>query len=74
MRRVANMNGNSRFTLLEVEELGPRQPGEVFMANSASIESYLHFEGYDSLPRDFFDRRKSVQACAGRLVMQRAPR
>ena len=26
VRRVADMNGNRRFTLLEVEELGPEQP------------------------------------------------
>nr|WP_242070536.1 phage head closure protein [Pseudomonas mohnii] len=27
VRRVADMNGNRRFTLLEVEELGPQQAG-----------------------------------------------
>ncbi|MDR6580053.1 head-tail adaptor protein [Pseudomonas extremaustralis] len=27
VRRVADMNGNRRFTLLEVEELGPEQAG-----------------------------------------------
>lgn len=27
VRRVADMNGNSRFTLLEVEELGPQLAG-----------------------------------------------
>ncbi|WP_282412242.1 phage head closure protein [Pseudomonas sp. PS01299] len=27
VRRVADMNGNRRFTLLEVEELGPQQVG-----------------------------------------------
>ena len=44
------------------------------MANSASIEGYLHFEGYDSLPRDFFDKKKirAGMRKAGRLVMQRA--
>ena len=44
------------------------------MANSASIESYLHFEGYDSLPRDIFDKKKirAGMRKAGRLVMQRA--
>ncbi len=44
------------------------------MANSASIEGYLHFEGYDSLPRDIFDKKKirAGMRKAGRLVMQRA--
>lgn len=44
------------------------------MANSASIESYLHFEGYDSLSRDIFDKKKirAGMRKAGRLVMQRA--
>lgn len=44
------------------------------MANSASIESYLHFEGYDSLPRDLFDKKKirAGMRKAGRLVMQKA--
>ncbi|MQT57148.1 hypothetical protein GHO41_07270 [Pseudomonas sp. FSL R10-0399] len=28
------------------------------MANSVSIDGYLHFEGYDNLPRDFFDKKK----------------
>lgn len=44
------------------------------MANSASIDGYLHFEGYDNLPRDFFDKKKirAGMRKAGRLVMQRA--
>ena len=44
------------------------------MANSASLEGYLHFEGYDSLPRDIFDKKKirAGMRKAGRLVMQRA--
>ncbi|MNR00161.1 hypothetical protein D3C85_1159240 [compost metagenome] len=43
------------------------------MANSASIDGYLHFEGYDSLPRDIFDKRKirAGMRKAGRLVMQK---
>lgn len=44
------------------------------MANSASIDGYLHFEGYDNLPRDFFDKKKirAGMRKAGRLVMQKA--
>jgi len=44
------------------------------MANSASIDGYLHFEGYDSLPRDIFDKKKirAGMRKAGRLVMQKA--
>lgn len=44
------------------------------MANSASIDSYLHFEGYDNLPRDIFDKKKirAGMRKAGRLVMQKA--
>lgn len=44
------------------------------MANSASVEGYLHFEGFDSFERDAFDR-KTVRAGmrnAGKLVTQRA--
>lgn len=44
------------------------------MSNSASIDGYLHIEGYNNLPRDIFDKRKirAGMRKAGRLVMQRA--
>lgn len=44
------------------------------MANSASVEGYLHFEGFDSFERDAFDRKKvrAGMRKAGKLVTQRA--
>ncbi|MDS9878306.1 hypothetical protein RMI40_26060 [Pseudomonas protegens] len=44
------------------------------MSNSASVEGYLHFEGFDNFLRDAFDK-KAIRAGmrkAGRLVTQRA--
>lgn len=44
------------------------------MANSASVEGYLHFEGFDNFQRDAFDKRKirAGMRKAGLLVAQRA--
>jgi hypothetical protein len=44
------------------------------MSNSASLEGYLHFEGFDSFTRDAFDKRKirAGMRKAGKLVTQRA--
>ena len=44
------------------------------MSNSASIDGYLHIEGYNNLPRDIFDKRKirAGMRKAGRLVIHRA--
>lgn len=44
------------------------------MANSASLDGYVHFEGFDSFERDAFDRKKirAGMRKAGRLVMQKA--
>ncbi|MGG7557779.1 hypothetical protein [Pseudomonas sp. ES3] len=44
------------------------------MANSASVESYLHFEGFDKFEREAFDKRqiRAGMRKVGRLVTQRA--
>jgi len=44
------------------------------MANSASIDGYLHFEGFDNFERDAFDKRaiRAGMRKVGKLVMQRA--
>lgn len=44
------------------------------MSNSASIDAYLHVEGFDSFQRDAFDKRKirAGMRKVGRLVTQRA--
>ena len=44
------------------------------MSNSASVETYLHMEGFDSFQRDAFDKRKirAGMRKAGLLVTQRA--
>jgi hypothetical protein len=44
------------------------------MANSASVDSYLHIEGFDSFGRDVFDKRKirAGMRKAGLLVAQHA--
>lgn len=44
------------------------------MSNSASIETYLHVEGFESWPRDLFDKRqiRAGMRKAGKLVTQRA--
>lgn len=44
------------------------------MANSVSVDGYLHFEGFDSFKRDAFDKRKirAGMRKAGKLVTQRA--
>ena len=44
------------------------------MSNSASVESYLHFEGFDKFERDAFDKRqiRAGMRKVGLLVTQRA--
>jgi hypothetical protein len=44
------------------------------MANSASLDGYIHVEGFDSFERDAFDKRKirAGMRKAGQLVRQRA--
>ncbi|WP_223554885.1 hypothetical protein [Pseudomonas sp. BF-R-01] len=44
------------------------------MSNSASVESYLHFEGFDKFERDAFDKRqiRAGMRKVGRLVTQKA--
>lgn len=44
------------------------------MANSASIDGYLHVEGFDNFQRDAFDKRKirAGMRKVGLLVVQRA--
>ncbi|MGK3120455.1 hypothetical protein QZH45_14190 [Pseudomonas corrugata] len=44
------------------------------MANSASLEGYLHFEGFDKFERDAFDKRKirAGMRKVGLLITQRA--
>lgn len=44
------------------------------MSNSASIDGYLHVEGFDSFKRDAFDKRKirGGMRKVGRLVARRA--
>lgn len=44
------------------------------MSNSASVDGYLHVEGFESFTRDAFDKRKirAGMRKAGRLVTQRA--
>lgn len=44
------------------------------MANDLTVRPYLHVEGFDDLPKDFFDKRKvrAGMRKAGRLVAQRA--
>jgi len=44
------------------------------MSNSASVEGYLHFEGFDKFERDAFDKRKirAGMRKVGLLVTQRA--
>lgn len=44
------------------------------MSNSASVDGYLHFEGFDSFQRDAFDKRKirAGMRKIGRLVTQKA--
>jgi hypothetical protein len=44
------------------------------MANSASVDSYLHIEGFDNFGRDVFDKRKirAGMRKAGLLVAQHA--
>ena len=44
------------------------------MSNSASVESYLHFEGFDNFERDAFDKRqiRAGMRKVGLLVTQRA--
>lgn len=44
------------------------------MANSASLDGYLHVEGFDNFDRDVFDKRKirAGMRKAGKLVTQRA--
>lgn len=43
------------------------------MSNSASLEGYLHFEGFDNFERDAFDKRKirAGMRKSGLLVAQR---
>ncbi len=42
--------------------------------SSLTVQPYLHVEGFDDLPKDFFDKRKvrAGMRKAGRLVAQRA--
>lgn len=44
------------------------------MANSASVDGYLHIEGFDQFGREIFDKRevKKGMRRAGQLVMRRA--
>lgn len=44
------------------------------MSNSASIDGYLHVEGFDNLERDIFDKRKirAGMRKVGLLITQRA--
>jgi hypothetical protein len=44
------------------------------MSNSASLEGYLHFEGFDKFERDAFDKRKirAGMRKVGLLITQRA--
>jgi hypothetical protein len=44
------------------------------MANSASIDGYLHVEGFDNFERDAFDKREIRKAMrkVGKLIRQRA--
>jgi len=44
------------------------------MATSLSVQPYLHIDGFDDLPKDFFNRRRirAGMRKAGRLVAQRA--
>ena len=44
------------------------------MSNSASLEGYLHFEGFDNFQRDAFDKKqiRAGMRKAGRLIVQRA--
>lgn len=44
------------------------------MANSVSVDGYLHVEGFDAFERDVFDRRKirTGMRKVGQLVAQRA--
>jgi len=44
------------------------------MANSASLDGYLHLEGFDNFQRDAFDKRKvrAGMRKIGKLVTQRA--
>lgn len=44
------------------------------MANSVSVDGYLHVEGFDSFQREAFDKRKirAGMRKVGRLVTQRA--
>lgn len=44
------------------------------MSNSASVESYLHFEGFDNFERDAFDKRqiRAGMRKVGLLVTQHA--
>ncbi|AZC55432.1 hypothetical protein [Pseudomonas chlororaphis] len=44
------------------------------MSNSASLEGYLHVEGFDSFQRDAFDKRqiRAGMRKVGKLVTQRA--
>ncbi|MFO3723951.1 hypothetical protein [Pseudomonas sp. HLMP] len=44
------------------------------MATSLSVQPYLHIDGFDDLPKDFFDKRKvrAGMRKSGRLVAARA--
>ena len=44
------------------------------MSNSASIDGYLHVEGFDSFERDAFDKRmiRAGMRKVGLLITQRA--
>lgn len=44
------------------------------MANSASLDGYLHIEGFDKFERDAFDKKKirAAMSKVGKLVTQRA--
>lgn len=44
------------------------------MSNSASVDGYLHFEGFDKFERDAFDKRqiRAGMRKVGRLVTQKA--
>lgn len=44
------------------------------MANSASVDAYMHIEGFDQFGREIFDKKqiKSGMRKAGRLVSRRA--
>ncbi|AIR90582.1 hypothetical protein [Pseudomonas cremoricolorata] len=44
------------------------------MSTEASIQPYMHIEGFDNLPKDFFDKRKvrAGMRKVGKLITQRA--